>query len=264
MPPSRYYRGPHIAPMFRGKIPTGLVRSYFGRHQIKKKGTPTGLSPVGEKMSETDFLADQPTGRKYRITTSANPRAFHTARIGAEMYRKYGGVANLGVPKAKEGRGRVLREISLEHVLPGEKLDRYEAIMKGIMAKNKRLNETTAEELLLVNWMNGKYTSEIGDAVRITDDLIYLTFGLGQTVAQGGRKNIELRNVSHSGFVEMVFMRLTGRDFRTTGSGMVNPGEGLTVHFLPNGKAVLEYRNRRYDVTKNLEKSIAQTRSRFK
>jgi hypothetical protein len=121
--------------MFRGKIPPGLVRSYFGRHQLKKKGTPTGLDPIGKKLAETGFLADQPTGRKFRITTSTNARAFHTARIGAEMYRKYGGIATRGSPKAKEGKGRVLREISLEHVLPGEKLDRYKAIMKGIMAK---------------------------------------------------------------------------------------------------------------------------------
>jgi hypothetical protein len=112
--------------------------------------------------------------------------------------------------------------------------------------------------------MNGQYTKEIGDAKRITDDIIYLTFGLGQAVAKGGAKNIELRNVSHSGFVEMVFMRLTGRDFRTTGSGMVNSGEGLTVHFLPNGKAILEYRNNLYDATQNLERSIAETRSHFK
>jgi hypothetical protein len=262
MPRRTNYQGTKKAPRFKGTIPAGLVRSYIGRHQIKQKGTATGLSPEGEHRAQFAHLDS--SGRKYRITTSTNPRAFHTGRIGAEAFRKLGGIATLGSPKAKPGKGRVLREISLDTILAGEKLSRYEKIMQGLMAKDKKLTETTAEERLLANWMRGAYTKELGNAIKITDDMIYLTFGLGKKVAENGHQNIELRNVSHSGLVEMIFMRLTGRNFHETGSGMVNPGEGLTVHFLPDGKAILEYRNKKYDVTQNLQRSIETTRSQFK
>lgn len=77
-------------------------------------------------------------------------------------------------------------------------------------------------------------------------------------------QDIQLRNVSHSALVELVFMRLTGRDFRETGAGMSNFGEGLTVHFLPNQKAVLEYRGQKWDVTQSLNNVLKKTRNKFK
>ncbi|MBS3061915.1 MAG: hypothetical protein J4215_05020 [Candidatus Diapherotrites archaeon] len=268
-----------VAAKYVGKIPVGTVRSYLGRHQIKQKGTPTGLSPEGEGRASEALLPGLKSGRQYRVTTSTNDRAFHTGRLGAEAYRRLGGRANTGavlndrrvakrvdhIVKGKPTRGRVLKSMSADHVLPEPQLTEYMNIIEELKAQDKRLNDTTAEEKLLVDWaMHGKYARRIGDPIKITDNIILDTLQLGKEVSKRGGQNIELRNVSHSGFVEMVFMRLTGRDYRETGKGMVEPGEGLLVHFLPEGKAVLEYRDKQFDVTKKLNQIIKSARSKYR
>ncbi len=251
----------------RAHIPSDVVRTFIGRHEIKEGGTPTGLSIEGEKRARAALIKAEQTGRKVRVTTSTNPRTFHTGRLNVEGYLIAGGNANRGTREEPAKRGRVLKAMSLDSILEPKQLDYYMAQVERIKKGNPKLNDTQAEEHLLVEWMKGKHTKKLGKAHQITDNIIWHTLGPALEAAQKGHKNLDLRNITHSGFVEMVFMRLTGRDFRSTGKGMVDFGEGMTVHFVPKEKttrAILEYRGKQFDVTRNLNRILDETRSGFK
>lgn len=258
-------RKPVLTPAtpFTGKVSPYAVRTTLYRHEIKSGDSPSGLTPEGEKRAMTHFLHGKATGRRFRVTTSANPRAKTTGKLAAKTYRQLlGGEANVANRNAREGRVRVLQEMTMAKILPQEKMDKYVEI-HGQLMRDHKLSSDEAEMRLRAEWMQGKYNNELGDAHQIADDIIYHTIGLGQEAAKRGAENISLANPNHSDFTELVVMRLTGRDIREFGP-MIGFGEGLTVHFTKTGRAILEYRNQKFDVTKNLNLIMKSIRSGFK
>lgn len=107
-------------------------------------------------------------------------------------------------------------------------------------------------------WLDGKISSKhMKPAKQVADEIIKKRFGLGQRVAKTGTKNRVLENVSHSWFIEAVFERINGRKFVSMGNGeMVRPMEGLTLSTYKNGKAVLPYGGKSFDVTKKLNQIL--------
>jgi hypothetical protein len=113
----------------------------------------------------------------------------------------------------------------------------------------------------LRDWLDGKLPTTIVDHhLKVADSIIKKRFGLEKKVFDLGGKSILLRNVSHSWNVEAVFERLTGRKFHMTTPKwtMVRPTESLQVSFTKEGRAILSYRGKRYDVTSNLKKIVGK------
>ena len=245
-----------------GSIGQPAVASTVERHAHKKAGTKTGLNRKG-------IAATRKKGRsfpmrfKHKQFTSPAMRAVSTADLSIASARRaglktYGGKRVRKVFRGKKVIGKVLVR---EETRPRKELDLYEIIKD--MPAVERLEERLGEEVALRRWLDGKLSTKIIDKPKmVADRIIKKRIALGKIVFELGGKNKLLRNVSHSWIVEAVFERLTGRKFNLTSpkGKMSRPTEGLTVYFTKKGKAILEYRKKRYDVTANLVKIAGKER----
>lgn len=222
-----------------GKVPVAVS---VERHAHKAKGTKTGLSAEGISAARKKGLS-YPPGFKSKGYASSVSRADTTLQLGQTYARR---------------RGTKTYALSRTRM----ELDLYK-IIKDMPAIEKELEKAGQEEPFLRKWLDGKVSARIIDKPKlVADRIIKKRIGLGKAVFELGAKDKLLRNVSHSWVVEAVFERLTGRKFQftTPKNKMVRSTEGLTVSFTRQGKAVLSYRGKAYDVTANLEKIAGKER----
>jgi hypothetical protein len=208
------------------------IKTTLGRHSIKKKTTKTGLSQAGINLARASGRTN--LSGKVKGYTSPVTRAKKTLEYKLGAYRAKGGKTYPNIRLKKElDLGKVVRDMG---------------------ALEKLFEKYGAEEPVLRKWLDGKISSKaMVPAKEVADQIIKKRFGLGQRVARTGTKDRTLENVSHSWFVEAVFERLTGVKFEAMRPGtMVRETEGLTVNHYKNGKAVLRYRGKSFDVTKQL------------
>ena len=208
------------------------IKSTLRRHSLKKGGTKTGLSSAGVKLARAS--GRKILSGKVKGYTSPVVRAESTLKLGIGSHRAKGGKTYPAVRKRKElGLDAAIRN------------------MDAAIAEMKKYGE----EKTLRRWLDGKISSSIMvPSKEVADSIIKKRFGLGQRVAKMGAKEIMLDNLTHSWIVEAVFERLTGTNFNTLKPGtMVRETEGLTVTHYRNGKAVLKYRNKSFDITKKLD-----------
>lgn len=115
------------------------------------------------------------------------------------------------------------------------------------------------EDAVMRRWLDGKVSTRfIEKPEGVADKIIKNRFRVGKKIAEGGTKDRMLENVSHAWNIEAVFERLTGKKFNKMKPGTgAREMEGLTVTHYKNGKAVLRYRGKSFDVTKRLNAILA-------
>jgi hypothetical protein len=208
------------------------IKSTLRRHSIKKSGTKTGLSKPGISLARRS--AQKVLSGKVKGYSSPVSRAENTLKLGLGTYRSKGGKTYPSIRVRKElGLGAAIRdEIAAEKLL----------VKHG-------------EPKFLRLWLDGKVSQKIiASPKEVADNIIKKRFGLSQKIAKAGAKEIMLDNLTHSWLVEAVFERLTNTKFNNLKPGtMVRETEGLVISHYKNGKAVLRYRNKSFDVTQKLE-----------
>jgi len=225
----------------KGKGNKAKVVVSLERHAHKKKGTKTGLSGEGVRASVKKAFGF-PSRLKSKGYHSTSDRAKSTLEIGQVFAVKAG--------RKTYAKARERKNLGLDFIHD----------MAGLELMIKRFG---SEEPVLRKWLDGKLSLMIADhPFKVADSVIRKRIGLGKAVFELGAKDRLLRNLSHSWVVEAVFERLTGRKFQFTKprNKMVRPTEGLTVSFTEKGRTILEYRKKRYDVTRNLEKIVGKDR----
>ena len=211
------------------------VRSQFGRHSIKKAGTKTGLSRPGIRLAR---LVGKRIPKRWMVKGYHSPviRAESTVRLMLRSHQKSGGKAYPVI--------RPKKELGLSYIVNPAACDRLEA----------KLGEKT----FLRRWLNGKISERlIHHPHRVADAIIRRRFGLGQRIARLGFKDKLLKSVSHAWQIEAVFERLTGTRYDALPPGtQARPTEAMEVIHYQNGKAILTYRGKRFDVTKRLDQIV--------
>jgi len=225
----------------RGRVGKPLVVASLERHSHKKKGTKTGLSGKGISVARRKGPS-YPKGLKAKGYSSPVSRAAASLNLGQTYARRRG----RKIYKAT----RIRRELGFDCI-------------KDMPALEAMIEKAGIEEPVLRRWLDGKISKKvIAPAKEVADSIIRKRLGFGNVVLKLGGKDILLRNVSHSWLVEAVFERLTGRKFQATKptGTMVRPTEGLTVAFTKGGRAILSYRQKRYDVSANLNRIAGKAR----
>jgi len=235
------------------------VVSTLNRHSIKGKTGPYaksyGLIPEGVELAESS-AETLPEGRKAKVYVSGSQRypstSVRAAATGSLQRASY----------RKSGRGNAFKT----------RIRRKPVLSFDFMHNEKKeaaLEKKYGEEGLLRRWLDGKVPRSIMDPYEeVADKIIRERFGLGQRLARMGRRDLLLHNVTHGYIVEAVFTRLTGRRFENTrapkpppasahkGPSMVRETEGLKITHYKNGRAVLRYRGRSYEVTTKLKQIL--------
>lgn len=207
------------------------------RHSYRRGGTKTGLSRKG--INEAFRHGKKiPSGYKLAGRHGDLPRAKSSAKRSLAGYKSVKGKTYKNV--------RERSNLSYMDSVVDEK--QYDALV-----------EKLGEVNFLRKWIDGEISSDIvKPAQEFADAIIRRTLRLGTVLNKKGARNIAVRNVSHAGVVEAVFERLTGKHFDQTlpRNQIARPNEGIHLTFFPNGKIILKYRNKNYDVTKKFNEII--------
>ena len=213
------------------------IKTNLRRHSKKGPKTRTGLSLEGIRLA-------QRKGRK--LPKDVKVKGYHSGkpRTNASLRYEFGAFRAKGGKTYPESRKRAYLSSMTDA--------QYAALFPMI----KKLG---SEEAVMRRWLDGKLpASTLEKPGPVADRIIKKRFGLGQRIARMGAKNRLLENLSHAWTVEAVFERLTGQRFDKMHPGTyAREMEGLTVTHYKNGKAVLRYRGKSFDVTKKLNKILA-------
>lgn len=132
--------------------------------------------------------------------------------------------------------------------------------VKDMASLDRMIEQAANEDQVLRRWLDGKLSTAIIEKPKVVaDKVIRKRFGLGQRVARMGGKDRLLENVAHSWLIEAVFERLTGKKFEEMQPGtMVREMEPLVMTHYKNGKTVLRYRGKSFDVTKRFNQILKE------
>lgn len=237
--------------LFAGKRLPVLNITVLQRHSYRepvtniKKHRQVALTPRGKKAA---FFKGTKLPKDYglKVYYSSADRAKQTARLLRQGYLAAGGEAH----KFRKPAGEYARRTELDE--PDYLVRHYAFLLK-------RLTELKGNEALLVReWIDGKLAAAgIPPAKELADNLIRKRFGLTEEVTRKGIVNKQLINVSHDWVIAPVFERLTGQKFTSLGKGLTKPLEGMAMYHTADGRAILEYRKKKFDVTARLRKILA-------
>ena len=209
------------------------IRTELVRHSFKKSGTKTGLSAKGiaaaRKSGRTIPLHYKVAGRH-----SGSSRAKSTLELAMASFREKGGKTY------KTTRPR--KKIGLKSVFKND---------EAIKIVDKWI-EQQGEVNVLRKWIDGKISTRlVFPANQVADNIIKWELGFGSYLAREGVRGINVRYQSHSWIVDAVFERLTGKKFNLIAPGTVSrENERIVLTHYKNGKTILSYRGKSFDVTK--------------
>lgn len=226
---------------FYGRARTHVTVS-LERHADRRDGTKTGLSAKGIAKARKGRRV--PASFRIKGYHGLTPRTVSTIELGQKAAKRRG-IKIYPTPKLKLGMQRGKR-----HELSGDYYILNETAVD-------RLIEKRGEAVFLRDWLDGKISKKIMMSPQtVADAIIRKRFALGARASRRGIRKVVMRNITRGWNPEAVFERLTGRryEFTTPRNTMVRPSESLTVSFLANGKAILSFRRKKYDVTANLNR----------
>lgn len=214
------------------------VKTVLRRHSKKGPKTITGLSLKGIRLARRKGQK-LPRGVKVKGYHSGKPRAAASLRCELGAFRAKGGKTY------SQSRKRAYLSPMTDA--------QYAALMPMI-------ERFGSEEAVIRRWLDGNIPSKVIEKPKLlADRIIKKRFGLGQRIAEKGTKDKILENVSHAWTVEAVFERLTGQRFDKMSPGTyAREMEGLSVTHYKNGKAILRYRKKSFDITERLKKILAK------
>jgi len=233
---------------FRGKIHSVLLKNTLQRHSNRKHIRNTEkhhlvvLTKEGKKQA---FELGKKMQKKAKLKLYFSP-SIRTRQTAFHLYQGFKQAGGKAAKYKHAKRKGVRKELLGGNMFPD-----------NVYAQKELSKVGGSNSLMMRNWLDGKYPPEkIASPQKMAEDIIRKRFGLGQRAARAGVKGYQMLNITHDWQMMAVFERLTGKKFDKAGLRAPKPNEGIIVYHTKEGKAILEYQGKRFEVTRRLNQIL--------
>lgn len=217
--------------------------TYLQRHSTREE-MKTSKDIAGAPLTKPGKVEAKVEGKtlppnlKLTVYHSPTRRTRDTARLARKGFIEVGGKVGRFSP-GYNGRPRGI--LGTDLILKP----------KQIMEIYKKVKGNDGEIIKL--WVDGKLPADaVVPANEIAEKIIRQRFGLTTKALKKGIIGRQLLNVTHDYMLVAVFEALTGRKFFRLFKSSPKPNQRLTTFHTTDGRTILEYNRKRFDVTNKL------------
>lgn len=224
----------------KGQYVPVINAAVFQRHQIKSNRSKTGLTQRGLAAARKGM--SYPAGFKLKTYHSGVSRTISTADTSLTSAKRM---------RMHTGNHSLYRKELHYRMLEGTtELDR----------RSELLSNPQAQHRFLKAWIRSQIEPGlVGDSQRIAHRIIRKRLGPLSAASRKGVTHFVTLNVTHGWIPELIFHYLTGKTFNQKRKGITREGEAMQLLWIKGGRIFLQYRNKRFDVTKQLNTILSHT-----